>query len=107
MAKLSRLPIPVADEWDWQIRGACRGQDSRHFFHPEHERGPARTAREERAKMVCRTCPVLVQCREHALAVEEPFGIWGAMGERERREALSRRRRARVQLGRRPGVVNG
>jgi len=59
--------------------------------------GPARRAREERAKAICRACPVLEQCREHALAVQEPYGIWGAMGEGERRDVISKRRRdARV-----------
>ncbi|TCO59491.1 WhiB family transcriptional regulator [Actinocrispum wychmicini] len=95
MAELTRLPNPVAEAWDWQIRGACRGQDSQYFFHPEHERGVARATREKRAKEICQTCPVLVQCREHALTVRELYGIWGAMGEGERREALNHRRQAR------------
>ena len=94
MAELTRLPTPVADEWDWQLHGSCRGVDSTFFFHPDAERGPARRAREERAKAICRACPVLEQCREHALAVQEPYGIWGAMGEGERRDVISKRRRA-------------
>ena len=95
MAKSSHLLVPVAENWDWQVRGLCRGKDSQYFFHPADERGAARAAREERAKAICRSCPVLVRCRQHALTVEEPFGIWGAMGERERREAISHRRRLR------------
>ena len=42
MADISRLPGPNADIWDWQLRGACRGEDPDTFFHPEGERGPAR-----------------------------------------------------------------
>ena len=62
-----RLPLPVTEIWDWQLRGACRGVDGRVFFAPDRERGQARNAREERAKQVCRTCPVIQECRRHAL----------------------------------------
>lgn len=61
------------------------------FFHPDGERGKARRARVERAKQVCETCPVLAACREHALAIREPFGVWGGMDEDERSRQLSRR----------------
>ncbi|MGH3518138.1 MAG: WhiB family transcriptional regulator [Haloechinothrix sp.] len=93
MAETSRLPEPIAENWDWQRDGACRRVDSAIFFHPDAERGYARSARIAAAKAVCRACPVLVQCRHHALTAEEPFGIWGGMDERERREAIARRKR--------------
>ena len=86
MADTYRLPAPVPAIWDWQARGACRGMDSALFFHPEHERGPARANCELRAKQICSTCPVLAQCRAHALAVREPYGVWGGMSESERGE---------------------
>ncbi|CAM2861802.1 WhiB family transcriptional regulator [Skermania piniformis] len=79
-----RLPGPNADVWDWQMRGSCRGVDSSVFFHPDGERGRARTQREVRAKQICRECPVMAQCRAHALRVAEPYGIWGGMSENER-----------------------
>ncbi|UYP17961.1 WhiB family transcriptional regulator [Rhodococcus sp. Z13] len=91
------LPGPNADLWDWQMHGKCRGVDSSVFFHPDGERGRARAQRENRAKELCRTCPVLVQCREHALAVGEPYGIWGGMSETER-ELYTRRRRRKVAV---------
>ena len=40
MAEITRLPGPVADLWDWQLEGACRGVSPEVFFHPEGERGP-------------------------------------------------------------------
>lgn len=98
MADTSRLPTPVAEEWDWQQRAACRDYDSTLFFHPDSERGTVKRAREERAKAICRRCPVIVECRQHALAVGEPYGVWGAMTAHERIDFLSRhgeRRRAR------------
>jgi len=30
-------------------------------------------------------CPVLEECREHALSTREPYGVWGGMSEEERR----------------------
>jgi WhiB family redox-sensing transcriptional regulator len=98
VADTHRLPVPVTDIWDWQMRGACRGMDSALFFHPEGERGPARAGREARAKQICSSCPVLVRCRAHALAVHEPYGVWGGLSESERVEIVrARDRTPRVQ----------
>ena len=88
MADVRRLPGPNADIWDWQMKGLCRGVDSSFFFHPDGERGPARAQREARAKAMCARCPVLEQCRSHAMAVQEPYGIWGGMSESERESAV-------------------
>jgi WhiB family transcriptional regulator, redox-sensing transcriptional regulator len=79
-----QLPGPNADLWEWQVQARCRGVDSSVFFHPEGERGRARVRRELRAKEVCRLCPVITQCREHALGVGEPYGVWGGLSESER-----------------------
>lgn len=84
MADVRRLPRPQADAWEWQLQGACRGADSDLFFHPENERGPSRSRREAAAKAVCLRCPVLEQCREHALTIREPYGVWGGMSEADR-----------------------
>ena len=85
-----QLPGPNADFWDWQLHSKCRGEASEIFYHPDGERGRARTQRENRAKAICFECPVLTQCREHALRVAEPYGIWGGMSESERSTALRR-----------------
>jgi WhiB family redox-sensing transcriptional regulator len=98
MADVSRLPNVVAEEWEWQLKGACRGADSSLFFHSDNERGSARDRREARAKEICRSCPVLRRCREHALSVEEQYGIWGGLGEIERRELFLRQRHARHKV---------
>ncbi|MGN6087725.1 MAG: WhiB family transcriptional regulator [Actinomycetes bacterium] len=90
MAEISRLPGPNADLWDWQLRGACRGADPDVFFHPEGERGPRRRNRDLAAKAYCAVCPVIQQCAAHALAVREPYGVWGGMTEDEREEIYAR-----------------
>jgi WhiB family redox-sensing transcriptional regulator len=92
MADFSRLPGPNADLWDWQLVAACRGVDSSLFFHPEGERGAARSAREAAAKEVCMRCPVRAECATHALSVREPYGVWGGLTEDEREEMMGRSR---------------
>jgi WhiB family redox-sensing transcriptional regulator len=84
MADVTRLPGPLADWWDWQMRAACRAADPSIFFHPEGERGAARTQRQNSAKAICADCPVRMACAAHALKVREPYGIWGGLGEEER-----------------------
>ncbi|MEO8815589.1 MAG: WhiB family transcriptional regulator [Mycobacterium sp.] len=87
MPHTEQLPGRNADAWDWQLRGACRGIDSSVFFPPDGERGRARAQRERNAQEWCRNCPVIAKCREHALTVGEPYGIWGGMSEAERQTA--------------------
>jgi WhiB family redox-sensing transcriptional regulator len=86
MSTISRLPGPVADFWEWQFAGSCRRENPDVFFHPDRERGPSRLKRDSTAKDVCRGCPVLATCREHALQVHEPYGVWGGLTEHEREE---------------------
>lgn len=89
MADVRRLPGPNADVWDWQLLGACRGVDSMLFFHPEGERGPSRARREAEAKTICASCPVIAECARHALAVREPYGVWGGLSETEREQMIA------------------
>lgn len=96
MAEISRLPGPIADLWEWQMEGACREVETSLFFHPEGERGPARRNRDAAAVAICESCPVIAQCRAHALEVREPYGVWGGMTEDEREAVYSSRRRLAV-----------
>jgi WhiB family redox-sensing transcriptional regulator len=90
MTDISRLPGTALDNWEWQQDGACRAEDTELFFHPDNERGPSRVARESAAKAVCARCPVILQCREHALASHEPYGVWGGLSEPEREAAIAK-----------------
>lgn len=63
------------------------------FFAPSKEPTAARLTREQAAKQVCAGCPVLTECREHALLQPEPYGVWGGLTAAERRVVLARRRR--------------
>ena len=75
---------PTDDEyWSWQYQGRCLDVPTELFF-PETDRRSERRRREEEAKRICRACPVLMRCREHALSVPERYGVWGATTPRER-----------------------
>ncbi|MGW0161650.1 WhiB family transcriptional regulator [Mycobacterium sp. NPDC003323] len=73
--------------WCWQRPcgiGVVVAANRRRCF-PEDSTGGNYLNRERAAKGVCNHCPVLAQCREHALNMPETLGIWGALSVRERR----------------------
>ena len=72
---------------DWRHEAACREVDPELFF-PIGNSGPALLQIEE-AKQVCRRCPVIEQCRRHALATREPYGVWGGLTVAEREAYLN------------------
>jgi WhiB family transcriptional regulator, redox-sensing transcriptional regulator len=80
----ARLPKPLWDNWSWQESAACRDVNPDIFFSVDSERGLRRRAHEVLAHSLCSTCPVRQQCREHAIAVGEPYGVWGGTTEDER-----------------------
>ena len=92
MADFSRLPGPVAAVWEWRQHGACRHVDPDVFFHPEGERDRRKEARDRDAVAVCATCPVIAECRRHALAVREPYGVWGGLTIEDRERLAARDR---------------
>ncbi|MDK1476579.1 WhiB family transcriptional regulator [Streptomyces sp. 549] len=77
----------------WHSEAVCHRDEAGLFFAPSKEPTAARLAREQAAKRVCARCPVLVECREHALVQPEPYGVWGGLTAAERRVVLARRRR--------------
>lgn len=80
----TRPLVPLLDAWQWQGDAACRGMASAVFFSPLGERGPRRRRREQRAREVCRGCPVLDDCAAFAVSTRQPFGVWGGLTERQR-----------------------
>lgn len=75
---------------EWQTRALCRGNHAHLFFPPNtFERKEERERRESRAKAICNVCPVQLECRDYALAIREPYGIWGGLTEADRRELLT------------------
>ena len=68
---------------DWTARAACKGTDPDELF--------VQGAAQNRAKLICRGCPVRTECLADALDNGIEFGVWGGMTERERRALLRRR----------------
>ncbi|MDG4859500.1 WhiB family transcriptional regulator [Streptomyces sp. T-3] len=99
-----RVPIqnpdaPARDrDVPWHTDAVCRRDEAGLFFAPSKEPTAARLSREEAAKRVCARCPVMVECREHALLQPEPYGVWGGLTAAERRVVLARRRRRDMEL---------
>lgn len=72
-------PSPAA----WTTHAACRDADPAWFF-------PDRGGRVTRAKRICAGCEVRAECLELALAGNERHGIWGGLGEEDRRRLRRR-----------------
>jgi WhiB family transcriptional regulator, redox-sensing transcriptional regulator len=92
-APRARPPELVDVSEGWASTARCREEDATLFFGPNRfEPKRERLAREAAAKAVCRECPALAACRAHALANEELYGVWGGLGENDRRALLEGRR---------------
>jgi hypothetical protein len=64
-------------------------QDPDLFYSPEEDgrNEVGRVEREALAGMLCRQkCPRVTECLERALIRREMYGVWGGMGEGERRQ---------------------
>lgn len=73
----------------WEDAARCRSHDPTLFFGPNRfEPKRERLEREAAAKAVCATCPALRTCREYALRNGEIYGVWGGLGEADRRAIL-------------------
>src|ERR1700683_5132922 len=71
----------------WQLKASCRGPQAEIFFPPAHaERKDEKLQREDRAKSICRSCVVRVECLDYAIRIHEPHGIWGGLNEMERKQ---------------------
>lgn len=87
----AELPPLAGAAWEWREHAACRGGDQELFFYSDRERGRARRRRETAAKAICATCPVKIACLSWALAVQEPYGVWGGLTAESRQALLGPR----------------
>ena len=67
----------------WVSKALCRAADPDELF--------VRGAAQRKAAVICRHCPVMLECGADALDNRVEFGVWGGMTERERRALLRRR----------------
>ena len=73
---------------DWRHEAACLGHDPELFF-PSGVTAPA-WQELERAKAICRDCPVRAHCLQWALDTGQDAGVWGGLSENERRRCSRR-----------------
>ena len=68
------------DRQEWVTRAKCLDIVPDELF--------VRGAAQRQAAVICRHCPVVLQCRADALDNRVEFGVWGGLTERQRRAML-------------------
>ncbi len=72
-------------ELNWRVAAKCGAEDPELFY-------PVNNPNQElEAKEVCKTCTVSTQCLAEALDNGIDTGVWGGLGEKERRVLVRRR----------------
>jgi WhiB family redox-sensing transcriptional regulator len=64
----------------WVSKALCLAADPDELF--------VRGAAQRKAAVICRHCPVMLECGADALDNRVEFGVWGGMTERQRRALL-------------------
>lgn len=77
-------PDPDSDS-AWMADGNCR-------LHPPATFFPSDGVGVDKARKICRDCPVMGRCLDYALEERIDHGVWGGCSERERRRILKTRR---------------
>ena len=83
IVQMTRFRIP-ADEVPaaWVSKARCRSMNPDELF--------VRGAAQREAAVICRHCPVIVECATEALDNRVEFGVWGGLTERQRRLLLKK-----------------
>ena len=87
--ELGNAPHDPDSETAWMADGNCR-------LHPPSMFFPSDGVGVDRARKICRDCPVKGTCLEFALEQRIDHGVWGGCSERERRRIAKRRREAEM-----------
>lgn len=74
------IPTALEPPPEWHREAACKDVPDPDIFYPERGHTGAE------AKAICKACPVRAVCLEWALDTGEPYGVWGALTARERKE---------------------
>jgi len=72
----------LIEQPEWMAETPCRGETDL-FFGTAGERPERRIRREARARTMCLSCPVIIECRSMARDNREN-GFWGGESEEER-----------------------
>lgn len=83
----SRPRTKVLTSQNWAELSICEPDDTTWF--PDQRQ-------EEQAKAICRSCPVMNECGEYAIANDERYGVWGGLTEDDRAEIRAAKRKLHV-----------
>ena len=99
------LTMPKYDPSDhhWRLHAACKDTDPSLFF-PIGTTGLA-IDQIDAAKQVCTACNCMDDCLQFALDTNQDAGVWGGLGEEERR--IIRRQRAAARRAARQAAQAG
>lgn len=78
---------PGVPTFHWDPRRGCADIQPDVMFPQTAEDLPA-------AQKVCRRCPFKQACHQWAVDTAQPYGVWGGIGEKERRREIFARRKA-------------
>lgn len=80
----TKAPAPLVKQCpEWFAYASCKGKEVRLWFSEVHVTNESKAAT-RRAKDVCFSCPVRLDCLEWANANGELYGVWGGLTPRER-----------------------
>jgi WhiB family redox-sensing transcriptional regulator len=74
-----RSPMPPYKPMPWFEEAACTSSDPDAWW-------PAKGGNIDKAKRICRDCPVRAPCLKYALDTNQKDGIWGGLSVNERRK---------------------
>ena len=80
----------------WAGQALCVGADPELFF-------PSGDDPAVEARRICAACAVSSQCLAYAVTADEPSGIWGGLGPRERHSVRRQIQRREPSAGSRTG----
>jgi WhiB family transcriptional regulator, redox-sensing transcriptional regulator len=80
------FPLAVEAPADWRAAAACREVEVEVFFAIDE-------SSQREAVAICESCPVRIECLEHAVAAREQYGVWGGLREQDRKRLVRARRR--------------
>jgi WhiB family transcriptional regulator, redox-sensing transcriptional regulator len=66
----------------WVSKAHCRAADPDEMF--------VRGAAQRTAALICKHCPVILECGAEALNSRVEFGVWGGLTEHQRRSLLNK-----------------
>ena len=91
-AEIRALELPLIPG-EWTERAACRDHPIELWFPPRGDDQFDRTVQAAQAEAIaiCRTCPVIAECREHGIRHED-YGVWGGLTAPQRASIRKQRR---------------